>query len=975
MSTDLVNEPTTTRTYNWVVEEGLGAPDGVVKNMLVVNGIYPGPTIEANEGDRIIVNVTNKIANATTIHWHGLYQRGTNYYDGTEAITQCGIPPGQSMVYNYTVENWVGSTWWHAHSGTQYTDGITGALIVHGKNESVPPYDEDLVIQMSDLYHDFSPALLNLYFTPGGIDGTPGNEPVPDGGTINGVGQYGSTNTSFFNATLQPNKTYRLRLINSGSFVAIQFSVDSHILTVIEADGTAVNPFDVASVSIALAQRYSVLLHTNNTVGAYWIRAALDTTAYTYDNPGATTEIYGVLRYGVDDSVLPDVSLLDNPPSLPSGSPGELDTADLAPAAAGPAPDPTFHLYFEFSMQYPGVANYLSHFLGFINSTSWEPLNGTSSLFSHIANATTDGSANFDGSQLITTLNEVQVMQVAIDNLDDGDHPFHLHGHKFWVMGSGAGRYQNQTLQNTNPMMRDTLVLPAYTWTVLRFVADNPGFWAFHCHIQWHMAAEARIPVPQQPLAQTAVISMQVLLIATTLACATSTFAAIAQSFAPPAVSPESTSSNYTGKSNSTISNGPLVAGKSFDRFIQIWLENTDFETAASSAVFQNLSKQGVLMDSFYAMTHPSEPNYIAVAGGDFFGNAGDNFRHIPSNISSIVDLLEAKNVSWSSYQENAPYDGFTDFNYTQANYLTGTGQYTYYVRKHNPLIIFDSVTNVSERALRIRNFNDFAVDLNASAIPQWSFITPNLVNDGHDTTIDFIGQWLQFWLIPLLADERFNDNRTIILLTFDETETYTINNRVYTLVLGGGLPTNLRGTTDSTFYTHYSALSTVQANWALGSLGRGDTNATLNNVFSWVANATSWTNNGISGNSSAIPLLNLTGTIPGPFNPDLYTLFYAPNTSAVGAGGGPVFIGPGLNTSLTFAALPPPVNLTAEGQADVPWAVNPGISYANGTKTIIAPTATATGPSTPSKTNAAGQTTIPGFTIFGGLLGLVMLL
>ena len=170
-------------------------------------------------------------------------------------------------------------------SMTQYTDGVVGALVVHAKNESVPSYDGDLVLQLSDLYHTFSTALLNLYFTPGGLEGTPGNEPVPDGGVINGVGQYGdSANTpkaAFWNATLEANKTYRLRLVNTGSFVAMQFSVDNHTLTVVEADGTAVKPFEVSSVSVALAQRYSVLLRTNQSAGAYWIRAGLDQDAFT----------------------------------------------------------------------------------------------------------------------------------------------------------------------------------------------------------------------------------------------------------------------------------------------------------------------------------------------------------------------------------------------------------------------------------------------------------------------------------------------------------------------------------------------------------------------------------------------------------------------------------------------------------------------------------------------------------------------
>ena len=106
-------------------------------------------------------------------------------------------------------------------------------------------------------------------------------------------------------------------------------------------------------------------------------------------------------------------------------------------------------------------------------------------------------------------------------------------------------------------------------------------------------------------------------------------------------------------------------------------------------------------------------------------------------------------------------------------------------------------------------------------------FVTPNMVDDGHDTSIDFASAWLEYWLPPLLADPNFNDNRTLILLTFDETETYTENNRVFTVLLGGEgvIPKNLTGTKDSTYYTHYSPLSTVQANWGLGSLGRGDTN------------------------------------------------------------------------------------------------------------------------------------------------------
>lgn len=127
----MLRDRTETRTFQFVLEERRGAPDGFSKPMLVVNGasrslsslrdsqtdayhagMYPGPTIEVNEGDRVVVNVTNLMNTSTAIHWHGLYQRGTNFYDGTSAITQCGIPPGQSMVYNFTLDGWSGTSWW-----------------------------------------------------------------------------------------------------------------------------------------------------------------------------------------------------------------------------------------------------------------------------------------------------------------------------------------------------------------------------------------------------------------------------------------------------------------------------------------------------------------------------------------------------------------------------------------------------------------------------------------------------------------------------------------------------------------------------------------------------------------------------------------------------------------------------------------------------------------------------------------------
>jgi hypothetical protein len=94
--------------------------------------------------------------------------------------------------------------------------------------------------------------------------------------------------------------------------------------------------------------------------------------------------------------------------------------------------------------------------------------------------------------QMIYQTTSTPSIDILIQNFDDGNHPFHLHGYKFWVLAQGHGYppadlYQNLNL--TNPLRRDTASVEAFGWSLFRFVADNPGVWAFHCHIGWHTEA------------------------------------------------------------------------------------------------------------------------------------------------------------------------------------------------------------------------------------------------------------------------------------------------------------------------------------------------------------------------------------------------------------------------------------------------------------------------------------------------------
>jgi len=176
------------------------------------------------------------------------------------------------------------------------------------------------------------------------------------------------------------------------------------------------------------------------------------------------------------------------------------------------------------------------------------------------------------------------------------------------------------------------------------------------------------------------------------------------------------------------------------------------------------------------------------------------------------------------------------------------------------------------------------------------------MLHDGHDTTVDYTGNWTRSFLTPLLNNTTFM-NKTLVLVTFDENETYTIKNNVWALLLGDVIPANLRGTTDNNFYTHYSCLSTVQNNWGLYHLGRGDVLTNVSNVFQFVANATKYTGNVVVAPAD-IPYNNFTSS--GYFDTSSEGPIPAVNETALGAGGKGIL--PNLKGT-NGSAIPPPAS------------------------------------------------------------------
>ena len=143
--------PTDTLCGNTIDTTTCTKPFGVdgytFRSFIAVNGQIPGPTLIVPENKLVKVNVINRLASESiSIHWHGMHQRGSNWMDGVEHITQCGIPPGASFTYIFNAIQY-GTHWYHSHSGAQRTDGLFGALIV--KEEATPT--QDIIKQVNEI--------------------------------------------------------------------------------------------------------------------------------------------------------------------------------------------------------------------------------------------------------------------------------------------------------------------------------------------------------------------------------------------------------------------------------------------------------------------------------------------------------------------------------------------------------------------------------------------------------------------------------------------------------------------------------------------------------------------------------------------------------------------------------------------------------------------------------------------------------
>ncbi|CAK9828077.1 Oxidoreductase OpS5 [Anthophora retusa] len=518
--------------------------DGFEKTLIPINRRLPGPKIEVCLNDRIIVDVENAaLGMEVTIHWHGIFQKGSQYYDGVPYLTQCPIPSSSTFRYDFIVEN-SGTHFYHSHVATHMLDGQVGSLIVKdppNKNPLLSLYDEDVhVIFLTDWMHELS------------IERFPGWYRHDVGQTaknilINGLGNWTdpdtgvTTNGNLTVFTVEKGKRYRMRMINSFSTVCLaELSIDKHRLNLIAQDGANLKPRVVDSIISATGERADFVLTANQTEDAYWIRVrglgecadkgVQQFAILKYVNgpskPSLPPPGYNIIRNGVIYNPL-NATNCDTNNTTNSICVNQFEALSIDSDLLKVEPDERhilpfwFYNYTEYGNRqlfrpntYPPFfdASDFSQLISTFNEIVYEspasPLASQTRGYQTICkpNVLSSCNAPCTCAQVINVKlnNVVELVMYDRVPLSGLHHPFHIHGYEFRVFSVGQFndnrniskedideviQKHTQRLQNggyKNPPAKDTVKIPTGGYTIVRFKADNPGWWLLHCHFSWH---------------------------------------------------------------------------------------------------------------------------------------------------------------------------------------------------------------------------------------------------------------------------------------------------------------------------------------------------------------------------------------------------------------------------------------------------------------------------------------------------------
>jgi CopA family copper-resistance protein len=505
-----------------------------------VNGSVPGPILRLTEGDTVTIRVRNRLPARSSIHWHGI--RLPNPMDGVPGLTYRGIDAGESFTYRFPIRQ-SGTYWYHSHSGMQEQTGLSGPLVLVPRAPEPYRYERDYTVMLTDWtdtdpmtllgnlkeqsdYYDFQRRTLPQFLAQlrhGGAGPTLKDHLTWDrmrmsptdimdvtGATytflLNGIPPAGNWTGLF-----KLGERVRLRVINGSSMTTFDVRIPGLPLTVVAADGTDIEPLTVGEFRIGVAETYDLIVQPSH-AAAYTIFAqAEDRSGYARGTLAPHTGMVGVVPpmdprprrtmvdMGMSMSAMSGMSMPDMPGmrgmsmAAPSAEPADTQANN----ADGVDPKKLRRSVFVDNVTVAphdrlaepgdGLEDNGRRVLVYSDLRALQPAAdaraATREIVFHLTGNMERFVWGFDGEKFSQSA-PIRVklgerVRFILINDTMMEHPMHLHGFLFSLENGQGARLPLKHTVNVKP---SDLVK-------FQFTADTAGYWAFHCHLLYHMEA------------------------------------------------------------------------------------------------------------------------------------------------------------------------------------------------------------------------------------------------------------------------------------------------------------------------------------------------------------------------------------------------------------------------------------------------------------------------------------------------------
>ncbi|MDA8654080.1 copper resistance system multicopper oxidase [Alphaproteobacteria bacterium] len=473
---------------------------GNIVKKIAVNGTIPGPTLRFTDGEKVTVNVTNYLDEDTSIHWHGILLPGE--MDGVPGLNGfAGIKPGETFTYHFNIRQ-TGTYWYHSHSKGQEQDGLYGSLVISPKGDNPVQAERDYVILLSDFHDedassimknlkmsyeyyqyarrtigDFIESVRKVGFGKAWKNAKMWGEMRMLPTDLADVTGYtfltnGKTSEQNWTGIFKAGERVRLRFINASAMSFFDVRIPDLKMQVVGSDGQNVEPVPVDEFRIGTAEIYDVIVTPPDDKAYTIIAEPIDRTGFALgtlaprdgmrgkipkqrEHSLLTMKDMGMKMSGMDHNKMRPTDMQTMMEDMKSGwaktgSPKGAKTLDCA------------------DLRYRGIQDDIRPAEREIVVT----LGGNMERYIWTMN----GEKYTDSKPI--NLKYGERVRLKFTNETMMAHPMHLHG-MFFQLENG------QPLEKM-PNKNMVIVKPGDSYSVL-LSADEPGEWAFHCHLLYHM--------------------------------------------------------------------------------------------------------------------------------------------------------------------------------------------------------------------------------------------------------------------------------------------------------------------------------------------------------------------------------------------------------------------------------------------------------------------------------------------------------